>query len=215
MEIKERIQQSAGALFMNYGVRSVTLDEIANELGISKKTIYQYFLNKAEIILEVARTYIKEEQLQIEQIASNSENAVHELVNICAWSTQTFQNMAPKLVYEVQKYYPQAWKVFEEYSLGYILDKLKDNLNRGIQEKLYRPDMNVEMVARIRISQFDASTRQDYFPLNDFDPATLQLEMFELFMYGIVTQQGRIILKEYLNQENYLKTQTVESNLNT
>ena len=215
MEIKERILQSAGSLFMSYGVRSVTLDELATELGISKKTIYQYFLNKAEIILEVARAYIKEEQKQIEQISSYSENAINELVNICAWSTQTFQNMAPRLVYEVQKYYPQAWKVFEEYSLGFILDKLKDNLRRGVQEELYRAELNIEMTARIRISQFDASARQDYFPLNDFDPTKLQLEMFELFMYGIVTQKGRIVLQQYLKQENYLKTLTTHSTSNT
>ena len=215
MEIKERIQHSASTLFMNYGVRSVTLDEIANELGISKKTIYQYFLNKAEIVLEVARAYVKEEQNQIEQIASYSKNAINELVNICAWSTSTFQNMAPKLVYEVQKYYPQAWKIFEEYSLGFILDKLKDNLRRGISEKLYRADMNIEMVARIRISQFDASTRQDYFPLNDFNPTKLQLEMFELFMYGIVTQEGRIVLQQYLKQENLLKSLSTSTDSNT
>lgn len=198
MSAKERILQHARDLFLKYGVKSITLDEIAKDLGISKKTIYQYFDNKASIVYEVTQAYFEAERAEIEHIEGIAENAIDELVKICIWTAKTLENMSPRLMYEVNKYYPKSFEIHEAYIGDFVLQKLNDNLSRGIAEGLYRENIDPDLVARIRVSQFMATLQEKLFPPNVFDIWEVQIELFFLFMYGIVTDSGRELLETFL-----------------
>ncbi len=198
MDIKARILIQASELFMKYGIRNVTMDGIARKLGISKKTIYQYFNNKANIVFEVSKAHFQEEEVKQEEIMRKAKNAVEELALFIPYVIQSFEEIPPNMIYEIQKYYPEAWKLFDRHKAGFILEKVRDNLRRGVAEGLYRPSINVELIARVRIAQIDASFSQDLFPSHQFDSIEVQLQMFSLYMYGIVSDKGRDLLNTYL-----------------
>jgi len=199
MSVRQRILKHARDLFLTFGVKSITLDEIAKDLGISKKTIYQYFENKASLVYEVTKEYFELEKQEVERIELLAENALDELIKICEWTSRTMKNMSPTLVYEIAKYYPKAFEIQHEYIGSFVLHKLKENIERGIKEDLYRKDLDPDLVARIRISQFDFSSRQNFFPPDIFDIWGVQLELFILYMYGIVSVNGRKYLDEHLS----------------
>lgn len=172
------------------------MDEIAADLGISKKTIYLSFANKAALVYEISTEYFRQEKMMMEEISEKAHNALDELSKVVNWSLRFFQNVHPSVVYDIQKYYPQAWALFEEYKISFVLDKLKENLVWGISEGYYRQEINVEMVARMRLSQIDACLDPQYFPPGKFDFMELQIQMLEVFMNGIVTDKGRAFLRQ-------------------
>ena len=210
-EMEERILEHATKKFMQFGVRTVTMDDIARELGISKKTIYQAFETKADLVYAISELHFEEEKRAFDEIEASSKNAVDGLVKVARWSFEMFRHMSPNLVIEMQKYYPKAWGVFLDFRIDYILQKIRENLIRGIQEGFYRKDLQVEIVARLRLSQIDSSIREEYFPVREFPPVDVQMEMFELFVRGIVSDAGQQLLDTYLNQSSTHWKQTSAS----
>lgn len=196
MEQKERILAHAQKVFTRYGPRSVTLDDIAKELGISKKTIYHYFQNKAHMVYEVALTHLKEEMQLLEDLQNKSQNAVEELVNILNCTYRDVEQMSPNLITEVQKYYPDSWELFEIHTRESIFQMVKSNLERGIREGLFRNDLHVDIVAKIRIWQIEAGFNQDVFPPTQYDSREILLQLLKLYMHGIVTVKGKQLLEE-------------------
>jgi AcrR family transcriptional regulator len=175
------------------------MDDIARDLGISKKTIYQYFTNKSEIVREVSRVHFRQEECEVNKISLDADNAVDELVRIIKWTTQAFSNIAPNLIFEMQKFYPDSWKIFEDHKSGFVLQKVRENLKRGISEGVYRADIQIEVVSRIRISQIELGFREDIFPPSDFDQIEVQIQILKLYLYGLTTEKGRKLIDIYLN----------------
>ncbi len=207
MDIETRILEQAQELFFRYGAKSVTMDDIARQLGMSKKTIYQYFSNKADIIYEVTCNFLRCEQMDTEKVLEASQNAIHELMLVMQASGQTFRMVSPNLLYEIEKYYPKAWEVFEAHKRTFIIEKIKENLLRGIEEGLYRPDLEVEIVARMRMMQIETSLRGNLFPRHQFDPLQVQLQMFQVYLYGIATAKGR----EHIQAFNFSTLSNISS----
>lgn len=181
---------------MRYGVKSITLDDTARALAISKKTIYQYFQNKADLVYEVARVFIQMERDRGDQMAHAARHAVEELVMVANWSFQTFRQMSPSLIFEVRKYYPQAWDLFEDFKSSYLSSKISENLRRGIYEGLFRSDLHIEIVTRMRLNQIDASLRDDLYPATRFDAAEVQRQLFDMYIRGLLTDRGREVLHQ-------------------
>lgn len=186
---------------MHYGVKNVSMDDIAGELGISKKTIYLYFLRKADMVLEVTKAHFETEKRIANLLLQSSENAVHELVLSLRQFHQTFQDISPRLIYEIQKYYPRAWQQFDDFKSNFILPVVRNNLLKGIEEGYYRPEIKVEIVALMRVTQMEIGFNQTYFPYQQFNQRDVQIEMFRMYLYGIVTDKGRILLETYLQQQ--------------
>lgn len=210
MNTKDRILVHADQLFMKYGVRSVTLDDIAKNLGISKKTIYQYFENKEGIICDVAHAHMCREIVEGDRIIEEAENAVDELARFIHYSIQSLKAISPQLIYETQKYYPQAWKILDEHRSDYILGKVRENLERGIREGMYRDDIHVEIVSRMRVAQIGMSIDTSVFPIDEFDLVEVQLQMIELYLFGVMTKKGR----KYLLKHKY-HHEIIKSNLDS
>lgn len=208
MEGKNRVLLFATELFLKYGVRNVTMDDLAQQLGVSKKTIYSTYRNKREIVIAVANEFFRMEKERSEQISEQSENAIDELFRIVSWSLSVLKKISPNLIFEIRKYYPEAWLVFDSFHRGYVLNKIKQNLEQGILEGLYRKGLQVEIVASLRILQIEATLHSDFFPSSKFDPAMVQVEVFELFMRGLVSDNGRLLLNQYLSDSPYSPNET-------
>ncbi|MDX2246415.1 MAG: TetR/AcrR family transcriptional regulator [Bacteroidia bacterium] len=205
MEIRDRILARATQLFLQKGVKSISMDEIAADLGISKKTIYLYFATKAALVYEISQEYFRQEKAMMDEIAKQAVNALDELSKVVNWSLRFIRNVHPSVVYDIQKYYPHAWALFDEYKTHFVLTKLSENLERGISEGYYRKEINVEMVARMRLSQIDACLNPQYFPSGKFDFMELQVQMLEVYMNGIVTEKGREFLANFPTSSELFK----------
>lgn len=208
MSVEARILAIARNAFMQMGVRSVTMDDLAQTLGVSKKTIYQFYANKAELVDAVARDFFEQEKSRTEAIIQESPNAIEELVRLVAFSVNTFRRMAPHLVTEVQKYYPEAWGYFESFRSGFVLEKVTQNLHRGMQEGLYRNDLEIDIVAQMRVMQIDGSLRHEFFPPERFDQARVQLVIFEHYLRSLVTPHGQQLLEPMIRANALSFTQS-------
>lgn len=197
MEIKDRILQSALTLFTRNGIKSVSMDDIASDLGISKKTLYKWFDNKDDLVSGVIGGHLHCVQGECAGIAGVADNAVDEMVRMMEWAKRQFSEVNPNTIHDLRKYYPAAWQLFHDHKNKYILSQIQDNLHRGIAEGLYRPDLDVEVLSRLRLAQIDILFDADIFPHAQFGQPRVQLACNEHFLLGMVTLKGHKLVNEY------------------
>ncbi len=200
MEVKQRILEKATDLFMRYGIRSITMDEIAAQLAISKKTIYQFFTDKDEIVEAVVNQEIGKNEEECEHFKQNSENALHEIFLAVDEMEKMMKSMNPLIMYDLEKHHPRSYKKFRNHKYQYMYTMVKNNLERGIQEENYRADLNVDIVARHRIESAFMSFNQDVFPHNRYKISELCFELVMLYLYSITTSKGKKIIEKYLTE---------------
>ena len=206
MDTKQRILQHATDLFSKLGVKSVSTDRLVSDLGISKKTLYQLFANKSILVREVCTSIITSEEGTCWKIIEASENAIDELVQIMRHAVQLFQKVSPSMIHEIRKYYPDSWEIVEAHHHDFILDLVKKNLQRGIDENLYRPSINVDIVSRVRVNSIIQGFDSNIFPEAHNNLVGFHTQLFELYLYGIATEKGRKLIQKYLTHETYSTT---------
>jgi AcrR family transcriptional regulator len=204
MEYKDRILQKATDLFMRYGIRSITMDEIAAQLGISKKTIYQFFTDKDEIVEAVVNQQCKKNELECIEFRKNSENAVHAIVIAMQETEEMLSGMNPLIMYDLEKHHPKSFKRFKDFKYQFFFKEIKENLQRGIEEELYRPDLIIDIVAKHRIESAFMGFNQDLFPHSRYNMGDVINELGYLFLYSITTLKGRKMIEKYI-QKNVQK----------
>jgi len=201
METRERIIAKAEELFMRYGIRSITMDDIARDLAVSKKTIYQFFKDKDDLVIHVGLRHFNQDKNEICQIAQTCENAIAEVIEMSKHFKNTLKGVNPSLFFDLQRYHPKAWNLWQEHKRNFIIEQVKRNIQRGITEKLYRNDLNVEILAILRVTQIEMAFDTTIFPSDKFDILTIQITFLEHFIRGIVTKKGFEILEEYFKKE--------------
>ncbi|MBL4668899.1 MAG: TetR/AcrR family transcriptional regulator, partial [Flavobacteriales bacterium] len=152
MEKKIEIIGAALELFMKYGIKSLTMDDIARHLHISKKTLYLYVSDKKELVKKGMELAIEDEQLMLCESIKLSETAIDELVEITKCVSSRLREMHPSVLYDIQKYHPLAWKLLMEHKKEFIYGVMLDNLKRGVKEKYYRKNIYPGVIASIYIT---------------------------------------------------------------
>jgi AcrR family transcriptional regulator len=200
MDPRERIINTAMHLFMYRSVRGVTMDDIAGELGMSKKTLYQYFPNKAEIVEGVTLQHFSAEKCTMADILAEAIDPVDAMVRSMEAFARSFREVPSNTIHDIRKYYPKAWALFYEYKTAFVLPVVKNNLEAGVKAGLYRKDMDVDIVAKLRLEQIEMVLDPVAFPPQEYNIAKLQIEQYALFLHGIVTLKGKKLIYKYLNQ---------------
>jgi TetR/AcrR family transcriptional regulator, cholesterol catabolism regulator len=200
MDVKERILEKACDLFMRYGIRAITMDEIASQLGISKKTIYHFFTDKDEIVEAVAEQEVHSSQQECERWQGVSENAVHEIFLAIEQMEEILKAMNPLIMYDLEKHYPKAYKKFRDHKYRFMYQMIKENLERGIKEELYRPEINIDIIAKHRIESAFMGFNQDIFPHNKYKISDVGNELGIFFLHGITTAKGKKLIEKYLQE---------------
>ncbi len=196
-EATDRILESAFILFRQYGIRAITMDEIANHMGMSKKTIYAHFADKDEMVTNCIVRRIEEIQSYCIKLRENAKDAVEEIFLTMQFIEGLFRNMNPIILMDMQKFHPAAFKAYHEYMHKYVMELIRKNLERGIAEGLYREDMNLEIISRFRLEASTLCFRIDIFPKNLFEMSQVQVELMQHFMYGITTPKGYKLIQAY------------------
>lgn len=195
--MKEQIIESVANLYQKYGIRSVSMDDVAQQLGISKKTIYQYFEDKNNLVKEVAAFIIAEKLGAYQDASVCASNAIEELVSIAKLIRQHFSEMNPALMYDVKKYHPEAWQLFAQHEKEVVYNAVVDNITRGQQEGFFREDIDAAVIAKVRFEQIHMSFDDQLFPKEDFDLAEVHLQLFDFFVHGVLTPNGLEQFKQY------------------
>jgi AcrR family transcriptional regulator len=197
LETDERILAAAKDLFWKYGVKSITMDDICKELGMSKKTIYQYFKDKDQVVLQIAKEEFAVRRKECDEITAESKNAIHEIILMMKQMGEMFSRMNAKLFYDLQKYHPDAWKLFNEFKENFILQSIERNLMRGIEEGLYRPELNIRIIAKLRAYQVEMAFNPGIFPPDKYSIIDVQLQMIDHFLHGVATIKGHRMINKY------------------
>lgn len=188
-------------LFMKLGIKSVTMDDVARHLGISKKTLYKYVEDKNDLVRKSLSYGCVIENDEINKICNLNQNAIDESFEINNYVFKHIRLIHPSIVFDLHKYHPEAWKEFRENKKSQINQCYMDNIAKGIKEGLYRKDINGEIVTKFYTSRFEVMFDQDLFPMDRFDPAETYLEIFRYHIRGIASEKGL----EYLSKKMKLK----------
>ncbi|HLU84420.1 MAG TPA: TetR/AcrR family transcriptional regulator [Vicingaceae bacterium] len=187
-------------LFMKYGIKSLTMDDIANHLGISKKTLYLYVSDKKDLVKQVVELEIEHEECMLDEIVNKEGNAIEELLRINQKVSEKLQNIQPSVMYDLQKYYPEAWKIFEEHKCSHIPSIVEANIEKGKEEGFYRDNVNAKIISKLYVLMVDNMFNSDIFPPFENSYKQLHLEIARYHIRGIASRKGIDYLKEILSQ---------------
>src|ERR1700758_3113899 len=134
MNQTDRIIQGGEELFLKAGIKSVTMDDIAKHLGMSKKTIYQFFKDKNELVLALVKKRLKDDEDEMSEMLAKSTNVIEGMINMMKCSEEIFGRANPIVIHDMQKYHPEAWKQFQNFKSGVIVRSLKELLIKGIAQ---------------------------------------------------------------------------------
>jgi TetR/AcrR family transcriptional regulator, cholesterol catabolism regulator len=196
-EVKDKILAGAEALFMKYGIRSVSMDDIARQLSVSKKTLYQHFADKDELVTIMSQGHMKREVKEYEEITNASENSIDELNKISLQIKCDMEDMNPSLLYDLQKFHPKAWALWLDHKNDFIKSSIVRNLKQGIIEGYFRPEINPEVMGISRLILIEAAFDGNLFPKEKFNLVELQSQFFDHFVYGLCTDKGRKLYEKY------------------
>ncbi len=195
--MKERILKAAVDLFWRYGVKSVTMDDIAKELGISKKTIYQHFNDKDAIVKEVVEIELNSEQCDIDRLEAEASDPIEEVMRTSDYMRTSVATMNPVLLNDLKKYHPKAWAIFQKHKHEHIIQSISGNLQRGVDAGLYRDDIDVKVLARMRVEQIEMAFDPAIFPPQKFAMIEVHTQLIHHFLRGILTAQGFEVYNHY------------------
>ena len=197
MNQRNVILEGVHNMFTRFGVKSITMDDIASKLTMSKKTIYQYFKDKDSLVIEYVKNFLQEQENEINEINKKSSNVIEEMVLCSDYLKKVVANINPTVLFDLRKYHPTAYGIFVKHKEDFTIGYLRDTLRKGIKDGFFRKDINVEILAKMRIEQIEQGYNPDFFPVDKFNPAEVQLQIFEHFMYGICTLKGHETIYKY------------------
>lgn len=198
--MKERIIEKTIDMFMRYGVRSVTMDDIANRISISKKTIYQHFKDKKEVVTVCMEHMMNEDYEDIMQVRKEAKDAVHEMVLMSVLFRKKMKEMNPSLLFDLRKYHPQAWEVYLKMKDRCFRSTVVEALEQGKKEGYFRADLDVKIIAQMRMAHVEIGFDPDIFSPHEYDIPSVQMQMFTHFVYGITTTKGQTLFNQYLQE---------------
>lgn len=190
-DIIDKVEQ----VFMRYGIKSVTMDDLARELGHSKKTLYQYFDNKDDLVAHVMKYHVEHTQQIIQGILDRAENAIDAYLQINQHHYQFMREMNPSILYDIQKYYPSSWHHFNLHKNEFVKGVIRDNLQQGIDEGLFRPDMNVDVIALFYIYKMEVFADAQLLHEHGLERTECLPEIVKYHLLGITTPKGKAYLE--------------------
>ena len=195
---------------MRYGIRSVSMDDIALQLGMSKKTLYQYYSDKDELVDAVLNDEVSRGQKDCLRCFSESKDAVQEIFLTMEHIIEQFRNMNPMVLHDLQKFHFGAFQKFQKYKHEFLYEIIRKNIERGIRENLFRAEINVDVLSRFRLETMMMAFNMDIFPPRRYNMADVTREIIEHYLYGLSTLKGHKLILKY-NEQKQKKSSYEES----
>jgi TetR/AcrR family transcriptional regulator, cholesterol catabolism regulator len=184
------IISEARQLFQRYGIKSITMEELSRQLGISKKTLYQHFTDKNDLVEKTLVSMMSEKECSMKEIYDKDLNAVEEVFEMFRLANETIRNHNPSLEFDLQKFYPQIFKRLRDFHRNNIYESTLNNLKKGKDEGYYRKDLNEEIIAKLFVIRIENLMHTDMLTSEDIHSDKFFKEVFKYHMYGIISPLG-------------------------
>jgi len=199
--MKEDIMLQAIQQFMQFGIRSVTMSDIATNMGISKKTLYTHFEDKAALVHEVMRQHLQTQKETFESFRREYPNPIEYFLRFCQFHNTMIRSLNPSTSLDLQKYYGSTWQLFNDHKNNFIFKSIKSNLEEGIEQGLYRDDFNPDIIAKLYIGRMEVILDQKLFPIGSYKISDIHYEFVMHHLNGLLTEKGRKYLKQSQQKE--------------
>ena len=196
--MREKILLGATDLFLNYGFKSVTMDDIASAIGVSKKTIYHHFDNKTKLVEAVTFELFETICDGIDGICDTSKNPIEELYDIKMFVMHHLKSEKSSPQFQLKKYYPRIYEVLKLKQFEKMHDSVKDSLQKGIDTELFRPKINVDFISRMYFNGMTGIKDNSIFPQDIYTMEYLMESYLEYHLRAIVTEKGFKILNQFI-----------------
>jgi AcrR family transcriptional regulator len=184
-------------LFLKYGIKSLTMDDIARHLGVSKKTIYKYVTDKNDLVEKAMRTQLEDERCAICSINERGLNAIDEFFEVSKFVMELLCTVHPSIHYDMAKYHTDVFHRGLQERQTQVYDCIFTNLEKGKKEGLYRSDLRSDVIAKVYIARMDVMFDGVVFPPTQYNFSEVYLEIFRYHIRGIASEKGL----EYLIQK--------------
>lgn len=187
-------------LYKKYGIRSVTMDDVSHELGISKKTLYQYVRDKDDLVHKVVDMEISDRREKMMITCTDQQNAIEQLLEIARCISIMLKDYSAASEYDLRKYYPDLYVKVRDLRRNHIYRFIIDNLNKGMEEGLYRKDVDTEIISKLNVSVIDSMVDNEVITITEFMDQRFFNEFFIYHIRGIANAKGLIFLESHLNE---------------
>jgi AcrR family transcriptional regulator len=202
LAMKDTILEKAMELYLKLGFKGVTLDDIAQEMSISKKTIYQHFANRNELIEAVAKKIMEEIKCDIDTLSQGQMDPMEEMFAIRRYLRKSLEGKFQLPIYQLTKFFPEIAQKLKRDQFDKMYHSVLDNLNRGIALGLYRAEINLEFVTRIYFAGVTGTKDTDLFPETQFNIHTVTNMYLEYHLRAICTPKGLTLLEKHLKEND-------------
>ena len=204
MDLQTKLCSRVAEMFLRFGIKSVSMDDISRDLGISKKTLYGLITNKKELVAKILENFMVEEHKQVDVIRVSAKDPIHELILIAKHVTKMLKKISPTTMYDLRKYYRDQWRSIEIEREEMINTDIKRNLKTGISKGVYRKDLDVDLLTTLYLNM--ATYIMDEKILDQPQPRKIKLyiEFIKYHIRGIATAKGIKTFQKYehlLNDE--------------
>lgn len=203
MEKLNDILTKVAALFRKYGIKSITMDDISREVGISKKTLYQYVTEKSDLVNKVIESEIERSKECFEFIRTSGNNAISELFEVNRIMIELMKRNSPSFNYDLKKQYPEVYQKVVLARRKGMYESILANIKRGKAEGLYRTELKEEILIKLQISRLENMYTDDVFNTEDVSTEAIFKEIFIYHIRGIANENGIKYLEENLDKFDY------------
>ena len=198
--LHDRIIENAAELYNKVGIKSISMDDVARELGISKKTLYQHISDKKELVRKVCEYELKKKRKAFMQIAERSRNAVEEIIEVNKLVLHLIKDHSPTKFYDLKKYYPDIYKQIRREQRENMFRAMVANLRKGKEEGLFREDLDEVVIAKLYISRVEYPLESDLLSAEEFTSPRFIIQSFIYHIHGIANEKGLELVESYMNQ---------------
>lgn len=198
--MREKILNAAADMFLTYGFKSVTMDDIAHKIGVSKKTIYANYSTKTKLVQATGGHILKNITQGIEEIRSLELNPVIENFEIKRFVNQHLKGEKTSPHFQLRKYYPKIFESLRSNQFEVLQNCVGENIQRGIKAGYYRENLNIHFITRIHFVCMMGIKDKEIFPIEDYEEGALMDEFLEYHLRAICTEKGLKILEDYINK---------------
>lgn len=200
--VRERVSAEASKLFVKYGVRGVTMDDIAERLHVSKRTIYEHFRDKDELLMVCVRQMIADRRRGRTEILDGAPNVIEGILGVMNYAAKLIQRTNPTLLVEIERYHPEVLAVVRQFREENEYREAVELVERGIEQGLFMVGIDVDIATRLLLAQFDVIANEELFPPNQYSKIDLMRAIIINFVRGIATERGRNVIDTLLEVES-------------
>ncbi len=196
----KKILAKVRCLYLKYGIKSVTMDDVAHELGISKKTLYQYVKDKNDLVEHVVALEIEEGPMSPKNAHWENLNAIEEMLEVHKIVDRMVKTHNPSTEYDLKKYYPEEYQKIQKVRRERIYNFILNNIRKGKKEGLYREELNEEYITKLHVSRVEYAFDNDIFTTDEMSSSNLFYEVFIYHIRGIANDKGIEFLEQKLKE---------------